>query len=82
MASAAAGAIYHVCKGIASRQPTPGIIVQRHEHPDIQRENELQAKAELADCEKEIMDYINEAEGGVGLPLRSGCKIALNGLAI
>ncbi|MGA2363838.1 MAG: terminase large subunit [Candidatus Aminicenantales bacterium] len=71
VASAAAGAIYHVCKGMASRQPTPGLVVQRHEHPDLEREKELQAKDELVDCEREMMEFI--ADGGVvGIPLRSG----------
>jgi hypothetical protein len=70
LASAAAGAIYHVCKGMASRQPTPGLVVQRHEHPDLQREKELAAREELEDCKREMMDYINEAEGGVGILLK------------
>jgi hypothetical protein len=72
VASAAAGAIYHVCKGMASRQPTPGIVVQRHEHPDLQREKELAAKEGLENCEKEMMDYINETEGGLSIPVKPG----------
>lgn len=72
MASAAAGAIYHVCKGMASRQPTPGLVARRHEHPDPERENELKAKEELQNCEKEMMDYINKNDGGLGIPLKLG----------
>jgi hypothetical protein len=68
-ASAAAGAIYHVCKGMDSRQPTPGLVVQRHEHPDPLREKELQAKDELPDCEREMMEYIADG-GGLAIPLR------------
>ncbi|MGA2361641.1 MAG: terminase large subunit [Candidatus Aminicenantales bacterium] len=71
VASAAAGAIYHVCKGTGSRQPTPGLVVQRHEHPDMQREKELQAKDELADCEREMMEYIADG-GGLGIPIQPG----------
>jgi hypothetical protein len=72
MASAAAGAIYHVCKGMASRQPTPGLVVQRHEHPDLQRERELAAKEELENCEKEMADYISGTEGGLCVPFKPG----------
>jgi hypothetical protein len=72
VASAAAGAIYHVCKGMASGQPTPGLVVQRHEHPDLQRERELAAKEELENCEKEMADYISGTKGGLCVPFKPG----------
>jgi hypothetical protein len=55
-----------------SRHSAPGLIAQRHEHPDSKREQELVAKEELENCEKEMMDYINETEGGLGIPINPG----------
>jgi hypothetical protein len=71
VANAAAGAVWHYYQFANERQPVEGVIVQRHEHPDLLREKELQAKDELADCEREMMEYIADG-GGLGIPLKPG----------
>ena len=70
VASAAAGAIYHVCKGMASRQPTPGLVVQRHEHPDPSREKEREDKESMEDCEELMRKFLEESFGPICLPIK------------
>jgi hypothetical protein len=72
VANAAAGAVWHYYQSVNERQPVEGVVVRRREHPDLQREKELAAKEELENCEKEMQDYINETEGGLGIPLKPG----------
>jgi hypothetical protein len=64
--NAVAGAVWHHYQSMNECQPVEGVVVQRREHPDLQRENELNAKDELADCEREMMDYIADG-GGLGI---------------
>ena len=66
------GAVWHYYQSADERQPVEGVVVQRREHPDPKREKELVAKEELENCEKEMMDYINETEGGLGIPINPG----------
>jgi hypothetical protein len=69
MASATAGAIYQVCKAMVSSQPTPGLVVQRHEHPESQLEKEKRDKEALENCEEEMRKYLEESFGPLGFPL-------------
>jgi hypothetical protein len=71
VANAVAGAVWHYYQSMDVRQPVEGVVLQRHEHPDLQREKELQAKDELADCEREMMEYIADG-GGLGIPVKPG----------
>ena len=76
VANAVAGAVWHYYQSVDERQPVEGFVVQRREHPDPQREKELQAIDELADCEREMMEYI--ADGGVlGIPVKPGGSLFL-----
>ena len=71
MASAAAGAIYQVCRGMASRQPTPGIVAQRHEHPDPSREKERKDKESMEDCEELMRKFLEESFGPLGFTIKN-----------
>jgi len=72
VANAVAGAVWHYYQSVDERQPVEGVVVRRREHPDPERERELAAKEELENCEKEMMHYINETEGGLGIPVKPG----------
>jgi hypothetical protein len=72
VANAAAGAVWHYYQSVDERQPVEGVILQRREHPDPEREKEIMAKEEMENLEREMQDYINETEGGLGIPLKPG----------
>jgi hypothetical protein len=72
VANAAAGAVWHYYQSVDERQPIEGVVVQRHEYPDPEREKEIMAKEEMENLEREMQDYINKTEGGLGIPVQPG----------